>query len=307
MTQKTVLIIAIVFLLTILIVKAQSKPPELPAAFYGFLTINSQPAAVGSVIIAKIDGEERGSITTTESGKYGGPRGIDQKLLVSGNNNDRGKIISFVINNLEADQTATWQPGEIFNLDLGTQFSIFPTTTPPSVDTGGSSGGGVGGGGTESIVHNLGEISNGRTDTFNQRDIALFLIGNRQYTARLNGIASNYIEIIINSISSRITLGETKQFDLDNDNINDLAITLNDISSRRANLRFISLQSPLASSNNIEAVDEESEESSGLEGITGGAVDVASKSGRAIGIGILIIVVILGVLGYLSIRKKQQF
>ncbi|MCH8346828.1 MAG: hypothetical protein IIC87_07890, partial [Chloroflexi bacterium] len=48
----------------------------------GTVKVAGSDAQVGTVITAKVGGVERGSITTTEAGKYGGPDAADPKLVV---------------------------------------------------------------------------------------------------------------------------------------------------------------------------------------------------------------------------------
>ena len=104
--------------------------PTLPHAFYGTLTINGSPAAVGTVVKAKVGGIERGSITTTVAGQYGGSGAFDPKLTVSGDI-ATGATIYFYANNNQASQTYAFSPGAVTELNLTV---TAPTeTTPPSV------------------------------------------------------------------------------------------------------------------------------------------------------------------------------
>ncbi len=139
--RKIITLTILVFLFFNIIVYAQLTPPAFPESFYGDLTIDGLSAPAGMVVTAFIDGQERGKITTTVSGKYGGPSGVDKKLIVSGSDADNGKTITFFINAAEADQTATWESGEVLRLDLNTdELSITGGAT--SGPGGGSSSGG---------------------------------------------------------------------------------------------------------------------------------------------------------------------
>ncbi len=105
--------------------------PQLPHLFYGTITINGNPASVGTVIIAKVGGVEKGSITTTEIGEYGGPGAYDQKLLVQGDDLDLGDIISFTVSGVPAIQTTTtFESGKVEQLDLS--FTISQVEVVPS-------------------------------------------------------------------------------------------------------------------------------------------------------------------------------
>ena len=100
----------------------------LPCAFYGNVTIDGAPAPVGTEIVAKIDDEIRGSITVTEPGKYGN---VFDTLIVVGSASDEGKRITFYVNGIEAEQTAVWQSGGVFKLDLSVRTQTTPSPTPP--------------------------------------------------------------------------------------------------------------------------------------------------------------------------------
>lgn len=120
--------------------------PQLPHLFYGTVTINGSPASVGTVIIAKVGGVEKGRITTTTAGTYGGPGAYDQKLLVQGDITG-GAQITFSVSGVAAVQTASFESGKVEQLNLS--FTITVVTPTPTPSDGGSttSGGGGGGGG----------------------------------------------------------------------------------------------------------------------------------------------------------------
>ncbi len=108
-----------VFLLVSIIatgfVQAQS-PPKLPHSFYGTAEVKGDPVPNRTTIVAKVDGEEKGSITT-DNGSYGGPGGLDKKLRVQ-NVQEPNATIKFYINNIPANENATFKSGEISNLNL---------------------------------------------------------------------------------------------------------------------------------------------------------------------------------------------
>ena len=89
-----------------------------PEEFYGDITVNGVAASVGTVIVAKISDVDRGTFTTTEVGKYGGSGTFDLRLVVSGEESDTGKTITFWVNGSQADQTAIYEPGESEELNL---------------------------------------------------------------------------------------------------------------------------------------------------------------------------------------------
>jgi hypothetical protein len=107
-------------------IPAYADIPPIPHAFYGTLTISGSPAAVGTVVKAKVGGVECGSITTTMAGQYGGSGAFDPKLTVSGEI-ATGATIYFYANNNVANQTYAFNPGAVTQLNL--------TVTPPADTT----------------------------------------------------------------------------------------------------------------------------------------------------------------------------
>jgi hypothetical protein len=146
--------------------------PVFPAAFHGTLTVAGNPAAIGSIVCGRIDGVDKGCITITVTGQYGGPGAGDQKLIITAALGDVGKTISLFVTppgtvGALADQTIVYTPGETLesNVSLPTMPATItptqapvvtevpttvaptdvPTEVPTTVPTG---GGGTGGGGT---------------------------------------------------------------------------------------------------------------------------------------------------------------
>lgn len=94
------------------------SPPPPPAAYYGEVTLNGDPAPAGTTITAVVDGEERGSITVSEAGQYGGPNVGDEKLQVNGTSADDGATVTFLVDGVEADQTVAWSAGDHREVNL---------------------------------------------------------------------------------------------------------------------------------------------------------------------------------------------
>lgn len=114
-----VLIVVLVCLFgTLFPVSSLAEDITLPEEFYGNITVNGVAASVGTVIVAKIGGEEKGSFTTTEAGIYGGSGTFDPRLVVSGEEADIRQVITFWVNGSKADQTAIYEPGESRELNL---------------------------------------------------------------------------------------------------------------------------------------------------------------------------------------------
>ncbi|MCP3686383.1 MAG: PGF-pre-PGF domain-containing protein [bacterium] len=132
----------------------ESELPMLPSFFYGDATVNDRDVPVGSVIIAKIDGETRGQTTVDVAGEYGDATGSTDDLRVTGSQSDIGKEINFFLKmpgvlEMTTNQTAEWQSSVETNLDLSFAGAEVaepedPVTpgTPPSAGGGGGGGGG---------------------------------------------------------------------------------------------------------------------------------------------------------------------
>lgn len=96
---------------------AYAEPPAPPHAFYGGLTINGEPAPVGAVVEARVDGVLAGVITTTVEGQYGGSQLGEEKLVVQGDIPPDAPI-RFWVNGADTGQTYPFQSGAITSLDL---------------------------------------------------------------------------------------------------------------------------------------------------------------------------------------------
>ncbi|GAB6285486.1 MAG: hypothetical protein STSR0009_16870 [Methanoregula sp.] len=103
-----------------LILTAQAEPllPALPCEFYGNVSINGIGAPTGTVITAFVNGDDRGTITTTHDGRYGGSARFDPRLIVTGTEDDRGLPIRFTVNGLATNETCVFNDGHSIRLDL---------------------------------------------------------------------------------------------------------------------------------------------------------------------------------------------
>jgi hypothetical protein len=69
------------------------------------------------VVIAKVNGVEKGRVTTAVTGKYGGPGAYDQKLLVQGEISGSPDII-FTVSGFNGTPTASFESGKVEELNL---------------------------------------------------------------------------------------------------------------------------------------------------------------------------------------------
>ena len=122
------------FCILLLLIGTASAVPLLPAEFRGSVTIDGSSAPAGTVITARIDGHDCGSLTLTTAGVYGGDATFDKRLLVCGRDDDAGKTITFFVDGARAAGTAVYMPGPSSRLDLavtsGAGFSADVTAGP---------------------------------------------------------------------------------------------------------------------------------------------------------------------------------
>ncbi|MES3161995.1 MAG: PGF-pre-PGF domain-containing protein [Halorubrum sp.] len=128
-------------------VAASDGPPPTPPAYFGSVEIDGEPAPEGVEVTVHVDGEERGSITTSEEGQYGGPSAFDAKLVADGTAEDEGESVQFRVNGelAEADPAVEWSPGEVRNVDLAVGDDADPGDPGDGDDPDGGTGGGGGG------------------------------------------------------------------------------------------------------------------------------------------------------------------
>ena len=127
--KKLIKTLAVSLVLLVSPVAVFAQVPQLPHIFYGDVTINSSPAPVGTVIIAKVNGVEKGRVTTEATGKYGGPGAYDQKLLVQGNITS-GAQITFTVSGVSGTPPSSFESGKVEQLNLS--FVISQVEVTPS-------------------------------------------------------------------------------------------------------------------------------------------------------------------------------
>ncbi|MCK4459230.1 MAG: hypothetical protein KAU52_05850 [Methanosarcinales archaeon] len=111
-------------------VSADNGFPTMMNRFSGDVTLDDDPAPVGTVINAYIGGELRGSVTVETAGKY-------VWLGVNGSSMDNGSTITFTVSGVDADQTEVWIEGSgPRSLDLTTAGLCGDTNGDGTVDMG---------------------------------------------------------------------------------------------------------------------------------------------------------------------------
>jgi len=146
--------LCVVIIAAIMLIGTVAAAPVLPCEFYGSVYLNGNPAPTGTVIVAKVNGEPRGELTTTVDGLYGGPGNFDPRLIVSSTEEEvnAGNItIQFFVGGVQAFQTVSFRSGNSEKLDLLANNKAFDTAAttviPTYASSGGTSGGSGGGGG----------------------------------------------------------------------------------------------------------------------------------------------------------------
>lgn len=122
-------IIVAIAIITSLVFPAQIfGDTSIPLSLWGSLTINGDPAPIGTIVEARGDNVrtdiQDNPLTTTETGKYG-THGIGKHLVVQleeGTEIEPDTIISFYINGVEADQSFQWQ--ELENPENSTDLTV---------------------------------------------------------------------------------------------------------------------------------------------------------------------------------------
>ena len=121
----TVAVVAFLFLMP----SSASAQGVIPHAFLGLATINGSPAADGTVVAALIDGRQ-----VTAKSVSGGSYPV--LLVEPANDSFVGKIVTFTIGGIPANETALWTQGEVTQLDLSATPSLLaPTATPVPAPT----------------------------------------------------------------------------------------------------------------------------------------------------------------------------
>ena len=115
-----VAVVAFLFLMP----SGASAQRVIPHAFLGLATINGSPAADGTVVAALVDGQQVAA-KSVSGGSY------PVLLVEPANDSFAGKIVTFTIGGIPANETALWKQGGATSLNLSaTPSPGTPTATP---------------------------------------------------------------------------------------------------------------------------------------------------------------------------------
>ncbi|WP_128692844.1 hypothetical protein [Methanoculleus taiwanensis] len=146
-TAWRITLVVVVISLGMALAGTVAAVPPLPAEYSGTVTINGDPAPAGTVIVGLIGGEERGRLTTTEEGAFGGESPFAVRLLVQAAETDEYLTVTFLVNGVPAGESVTFVPGSIQVVDLtvsassltvsaGATPGVIPTDTDGVLGTG---------------------------------------------------------------------------------------------------------------------------------------------------------------------------
>ncbi|WP_154660585.1 CARDB domain-containing protein [Halopiger goleimassiliensis] len=123
-TRNLVSVITFTLVVVLSVVTVGAAAPALahedvPAAYYGNVTIDGEPAPEGTTVSAVVDGERRGTILVEEPGKYGETVRDGERLEVPGSSDD-GEV-TFLVNGEAAETepaSVQWESGDLRQVDL---------------------------------------------------------------------------------------------------------------------------------------------------------------------------------------------
>ncbi|WP_292461054.1 S-layer protein [Methanothermococcus sp.] len=114
MLKKIILIFSFIFLISTVY---SASAPVLPASYYGTVNVEGGGVLNNVKLVAKINGEVRGSIIVKDN-KFGGPSYSEEKLKIDGTQEDNGKTVEFYIGNYKSKETVIWKSGDVKELSL---------------------------------------------------------------------------------------------------------------------------------------------------------------------------------------------
>jgi hypothetical protein len=158
--------LCILVITAIVLVGTVAASPPIPEIFYGSVFLNGNPAPVGTVILAKINGETRGEFATTVEGVYSGSGNFDPKLSVNATEeeiNAGNATVTFFVSGVQAFQIIPFKNGGLEKVDIFANSNVFVDNSTNSTvySSSGSSSGGSGyiSGGSISSTYRSGSVT----------------------------------------------------------------------------------------------------------------------------------------------------
>ena len=110
---------------------ADTSIPLMPAEFYGTVSIENNPAPVGTTITALLNGVVIDELTTIEAGVFGGIGIFDERLSVTIEDGDAGKhSIQFQVNGISTERVEEFAPGTSTQIELNVMNANVEGSTP---------------------------------------------------------------------------------------------------------------------------------------------------------------------------------
>jgi hypothetical protein len=257
-------------LLTIMIILSAGAMAEglvQPCAFIGDVSVNGEPAPVGTVIIAFVNSMNSGSVTIVYEGEYGRNFWDDENdlILVSHDGSD-GDIVTFYIQTpamsspAKAVETGVWEGGTVKEVNLTATYTPSPPSggeTPPS----GGSGGNGGNGGEENetmpgqnetepeqglpepnvTLIDLDASENQTVEMVKAQLGNIKLTGNF-YSFRVKSLSDFGVLLTFGDSDVIVNLQESKDVDLTGDYVTDVNISLDSVEDNVAQMTFARLE-----------------------------------------------------------------
>lgn len=115
--QRIVLCALLLFLIGGVAVSAEETKQILPMFLTGTLFIGDKPASPGITVYADVVGIDGGLATVMSDGLYGNAS-YPMMVQVGANESLKGSVVTFWVNGVQANETATYDPGVTLSLDL---------------------------------------------------------------------------------------------------------------------------------------------------------------------------------------------
>ncbi|TKX80490.1 PGF-pre-PGF domain-containing protein [Halorubrum sp. SD626R] len=208
--------------------QSDSDPEPVPAAYYGNVTVDGDPAPAGTTVSAVVNGTVVDTLTVTDAGEYGSPGLSDENLVVTADNATSGTPIEFRVNGTAVTRTepatVEWQPEDVRRVDLALNADGLFETEIVDVDNTVVAGGTIS---LEANVTNVAEATDTQTvnvtldgETVDQRELEIGPNESTTFTDVLSTDADNLgevsagVESIDDSASETVTVDAPASFNI---------------------------------------------------------------------------------------------
>lgn len=302
---KFILINAVIFFLTAFIVtsitlneKCGGSIPKIGHTFQGYAKYGSSIKA-SQTVTATLDGVDF-STTSDSSGFY-------YNLTPSKCGNSTATTITFTVCTRTASETANFSEGAVntnFNLTISSDCPAAAAAAGGGGGGGGAAAGGGGGAAVPSVVNlniKADFATTGTTLRQTQGDKAKFTVEGVQYTAELTKLTSDSITITVAGQSTVLKIGDSAEFDVNRDGVNDISVKLIKIEGGRAEILY-----KLLVKAEEKPAEEKPPEVKEEEEVKPPAEIITPPSKAWIGWLVVGVVVVIGLVVYFVVAKKKK-